>query len=120
MKLLRLLANTQGPTPSPLDEAGEVKGRIRRIEIQLGSAAVGTVAVVTSSRWGRSYSNTFVCHAAGVLTGAAWVERDLGAMAGFALKLRLNEASQAAANLATARCTNEQHNANPSVQKTIA
>lgn len=107
MKLLRFFANTQGPTASSLDEAGEMKGTIRKIEVELGNASVGTLAVVTSSRWGRSYSNTFVCHAVGVLTGGAWVERDLGVMAGFSLKLRLNEASQAAANLTTTRLTKD-------------
>lgn len=72
-----------------------------RIQIELAKQAHGTRAHVEDGIIFKS-RRTYICHKATKLCGGSWIDENSGLAPDWGLELRLNEAAQAAANLATA------------------
>ncbi len=73
-----------------------------QISIDLGTTgALGTRATVTRRRWwGAKQTSVYVCHKAGLILGAQWINEKSGAAADETTAYHLNNAAQAAARLA--------------------
>jgi hypothetical protein len=72
-----------------------------RIQVELAKQAHGTRAHVEDGVIFKS-RRTYVCHKATKLCGGSWIDENSGLAADWILESRLNEAAQAAANLAPA------------------